>query len=167
MLLRATLCLLMLGCGAVRTALAEEADGIVGQWWTEESDARFEILKQEGRYFGKIAWLKDPLYPGEDKEAGRTKHDRKNPDPSKRDQPLVGLLLLKDFEYKGSNNWSSGTIYNPENGKTYDAKLHLENKDTLKVRGYIGISLIGGTTVWTRYEEPAKPAEEKKPEPSK
>jgi uncharacterized protein (DUF2147 family) len=43
------------------------------------------------------------------------------------------------------NNWEKGTIYDPENGKTYSCKIYLENKNTMKIRGYIGISLIGRT----------------------
>jgi uncharacterized protein (DUF2147 family) len=54
------------------------------------------------------------------------------------------------FEFKSENNWEKGTIYDPENGKTYSCKIYLENKNTMKIRGYIGISLIGRTDTWTR-----------------
>lgn len=167
MVSKATLCLLFLACGAIGAAWADEADGIAGQWLTEDSDARFEIYKEGGKYCGKIVWLQEPVYPQDDAEAGRPTHDRKNPDPAKRDQPIVGLQLLKDFEYKGDNAWAGGTIYNPENGKLYRARLRLDGKDKLKVRGFIGISLIGETTVWTRYEQPAEARVEKKAEPGK
>ena len=63
----------------------------------------------------------------------------------------------------GGNTWAKGTIYDPEDGKTYKCKMTLTDPKTLGVRGYIGISLIGRTTVWTRYVKPegseAKPVE--------
>jgi len=50
----------------------------------------------------------------------------------------------------GDGEWSGGTIYDPNNGKTYSCKLKLTGPDTLKVRGYIGISLIGRSETWKR-----------------
>jgi len=61
----------------------------------------------------------------------------------------LGLEILKNFKYKGTNEWTGGRIYDPKNGKTYSCNMRLEG-DTLKVRGYIGISVLGRTTVWTR-----------------
>jgi len=40
-------------------------------------------------------------------------------------------------------------IYDPKNGKTYSCKMTYKGK-TLDIRGYIGISLLGRTTVWER-----------------
>jgi hypothetical protein len=48
-----------------------------------------------------------------------------------------------------STSWSQGKIYDPKNGKTYSCKMTLEGNE-LKVRGYVGFSLLGRTTVWTR-----------------
>lgn len=133
-----------------------EADAICGQWFTSGQDARIEIFKVNGKYHGKVAWEKQSTYPEGDPEFGKTKHDRKNPDVTKRDQPLLGLTLLADFEYAGGNSWNHGTLYNPEDGNTYKTKLALTPEGTLKVRGYLGISLLGRTVVWTRCEEPVK-----------
>ena len=120
-------------------AFAEDPDGIAGTWLTDDGGAHVKIFQENGTYCGKIVWLKDPLYESDDKEAGKPLRDRNNPDPTKRNQPYLGLYLLRDFAYKGENLWADGTIYNPENGKIYDAKLRLDGKDTLKVRGFIGI----------------------------
>jgi len=139
---------------------ADEADGIVDQWVTEKGEARFEIFKEKGKYHGKIVWLKEPTYPPGDPEVGKPVRDRNNPDPFKRDRPILGLQLLSDFTYAGRNTWVNGTIYNADDGRTYKAKLTLKNHDKLHVRGYIGISLFGGTTVWTRYEKPKESEKE-------
>ena len=133
---------------------ADEADGIVGQWVTSKGEARFDISKSKGKYIGKIVWLKEPKYPPDDEEAGKPVRDRKNPDESKRERPIIGLELLKGLTYAGRNTWKNGTIYNADDGKTYRCLAVLKTPDKLHLRGYIGISLVGATTVWTRYKEP-------------
>jgi len=82
--------------------------------------------------------------------AGQTKVDRENPDLSRRTQPLLGLVLLRDFDFVQDVLWERGKIYDPENGKDYRCKMTLTSPDVLRVRGFIGISLIGRTEVWTR-----------------
>jgi uncharacterized protein (DUF2147 family) len=61
----------------------------------------------------------------------------------------MGLDILSGFKYGGGNIWQDGKIYDPKNGKTYSCKMTLEGNE-LKVRGYVGFSLLGRTTVWTR-----------------
>jgi uncharacterized protein (DUF2147 family) len=79
--------------------------------------------------------------------------DVNNPDESKRDRTVKGILLLKGLDYDPDDQqWEDGTIYDPESGKTYDCYVELESKDKLKVRGYIGVSMIGRTQYWTRIE---------------
>lgn len=133
------------------TARAQNADAIVGKWWNTKKTAHIEITKASGKYYGKIVWLKEPVYPADDKKgmAGKTKVDRENPDPSRRNQPVLGLQVLRDFTFNGSQ-WESGNIYDPENGKDYRCKMWFEAGDVLKVRGFIGISLLGRTETWTR-----------------
>jgi uncharacterized protein (DUF2147 family) len=63
---------------------------------------------------------------------------------------LIGLVILKDFAFNGKDKWEDGTIYDPNNGKTYSCVIRLKNESALEVRGYIGISLLGRTEVWTR-----------------
>ncbi len=132
--------------------MAADADAILGSWNTAENKSKIEIFKCGSHYCGKIAWLKEPLYPEDDEKgmAGQSKVDRNNPDPALRRQPLVGLQLMEGFSHDGDNRWQGGLIYDPENGKQYKCKLTLEPPDRLHVRGYIGFSLIGRTSVWTR-----------------
>jgi len=61
-----------------------------------------------------------------------------------QDRPLVGLTILEGVTYDGDGRWT-GTIYAPDQGRTYKAKLHLTEEGVLKVRGYIGITLLGRT----------------------
>ncbi|MDH3984403.1 MAG: DUF2147 domain-containing protein, partial [Gammaproteobacteria bacterium] len=57
---------------------------------------------------------------------------------------------IQNFRYDGNGEWSGGSIYDPNSGKTYRCKLRLVDPDTLKVRGFIGIALIGRTETWKR-----------------
>ncbi len=130
------------------SAQAINSDDILGVWLNEDKDAHVEIYKEGDKYFGKIVWLKFPI----DEETGKPKVDDENPDEDLRDQPVLGLVLLKDFVFD-RDEWDSGSIYDPKNGKTYDCYMELKDNDNLKIRGYIGISLLGRTTYWTRVKE--------------
>lgn len=85
--------------------------------------------------------------------AGKPKNDRGNPDPNLRDRPIVGLQFMRDFVYAGDKTWVDGKIYDPESGKTYKCKMTLVDDKHLEVRGFVGISLLGRTVVWTRLVE--------------
>jgi len=126
---------------------AQKADDVVGQWYSEKNESLIEIYKTGNKFYGKIIWLKEPL------RDGKPKVDDKNPDEKLRNRPLIGLVILKDFVFDGKDEWSDGQIYDPKSGKTYSCYMKLENKDKLKIRGYIGISLIGRTTYWTRKKD--------------
>lgn len=141
--------------GVAAVSWAEDGDALLGQWYSKKGDARFEFTKRDGKYYGHICWLKKPNYPKKDKkEPGRPVHDRENPDPALRSRSLIDLELLKDFQYIGENQYENGTIYNPDDGRTYKAKLKVADSEHLHVRGFIGVSLFGGTTVWTRQAPP-------------
>lgn len=128
------------------------AGAVVGEWVEEFGRARFELYESEGKYFGKISWLRDP------------------PSPKAVEKSYVGLVILKDFAYVGNNKYTGGTVHNPEDGHTYRARLTLDNPDRLVLRGYVWVPLLGRSTVWTRYkpEEPRadeRQAEEQEPVP--
>ena len=121
-----------------------QSDKIEGLWFNDNKDAKIQIYKgNDGRYYGKIIWLKEPL------KNGKPKVDDKNPKSNLQNQPIVGLVILKSFQKDEDNTYTDGTIYDPQNGKTYDCKMTYNGKK-LSIRGYIGISLFGRTTIWER-----------------
>lgn len=125
------------------------ADEILGKWLNEDQDAHIQIYFENGKYYGKIIWLKEPI----DEETGKPKLDDENSDETLRDRPVMGLLILKDFIYDSDDQeWDDGTIYDPKNGKTYSCYMRFDENKVLKIRGYIGISWIGRNTYWTRVE---------------
>jgi uncharacterized protein (DUF2147 family) len=118
----------------------------VGLWKTE--DAEIEIFEVDGKLNGKIAAL-NKQYTSD----GIEKTDISNPDPAKRSRPLIGMIFMSGFTPGGIGRWDHGTIYDPKTGNTYASFLEYNGGETLKLRGYIGISLIGRTTVWTKVKE--------------
>ncbi|MDH5378335.1 MAG: DUF2147 domain-containing protein [Gammaproteobacteria bacterium] len=127
-------------------------DAILGDWLTAEGTSKVNIYRCGNKYCGKITWLKEPVYPADDDRgmAGKPKIDRDNPNSSLKNRPLLNLEMLSGFEFAGGNEWEEGKIYDPKKGKTYSCIMTLSNTNTLNVRGYIGFSLIGRTTTWTR-----------------
>ncbi len=129
-----------------------QADDILGFWLTKSETAVIKIYKEiekddeetETEYRGKIVWIKD-IHTGKVPD----KFDKENPKKELRKRSLLGLQNLDDFEFDGSE-WTGGEIYDPKTGKTYSAKMRLENKNELHLRGYVGIPLFGRTSVWKR-----------------
>ena len=124
----------------VSPALAKD---ILGLWDTGES--RVEIYACGDLLCGRIAELDEPL----DKD-GNPKLDDNNPDPALQSRPILGMDLIAGFSRASDTKWEDGTIYDPRDGKTYKCVMKLRRDGTLKVRGYVGISLFGKTVEWTR-----------------
>lgn len=145
---------------ASSTLLAGDPDALLGVWFNQEKTAKIEVYKNGNKYFGKIVWLKDPTYnETEFNEAdghpavklGGPKVDWRNPDKARQNDPILGLLILRDFIWDADDQeWTDGRIYDPKKGSDYKCFMRLENDSTLYLRGYIGFSLIGRTSYWTR-----------------
>ena len=117
---------------------SQTADDIIGEYWTDTKEGRIEIYRKDNTFFGKIIWRKEAI------------RDSKNPNPDLRNRSVIGLVFLKDFKYK-KGKWIDGTVYSIDNGNTYSGKLWLEKEGKiLKMRGYVGFSLLGRTATLTR-----------------
>ena len=125
---------------------------VVGRWLSESRKGVIEIYPCADKLCGKLFWLVDPI------RDGAPAVDRNNKDPALRQRPLCGLTMLGDFQQVDANRWGDGWIYSPENGKTYRATMTLDG-DQLKLRGYIGIPLLGETQTWTRADPSLKGCE--------
>ncbi len=137
------LLLLFLLTSIAGKSLAQK-DKLEGLWYNAEKSAKIEIYKAtDGKFWGKIIWLKEP------NENGKPKLDKNNPKEAKRNVPILDLVILKHFVKDGDNLYNEGDIYDPKNGKTYSCKITYKG-DKLDVRGYVGISMLGRTTTWER-----------------
>lgn len=136
----------------VAAASTGTGTAILGTWEVEDGSGRIEIHRCGEKYCGRIVWIREPNYPADDKGGmgGRPLLDRENPRRELRSRPQLGLRVMEGYTFRGENLWDDGTIYNTENGRTYRSSLSLLSPDRLKLRGFIGIPLFGGSTVWKR-----------------
>ena len=125
------------------------AQSIEGIWWNTEKTGKIKIVQLDNQTFQGQLISADDAHD----EDGNLKLNTKDRDAEKRNQPIVGLILMNGFTTKDQVTYNGGTIYDPENGKTYKCKLTLTSKNEMDVRGYIGIPAFGRTEHWTRVEE--------------
>jgi uncharacterized protein (DUF2147 family) len=136
-----SLCVLLIAL-PLYPAAAPDPDAIIGTWVVAEKDAHIEIYRQGDVYFGRISWLR-----GQD--GGKPSGAGPAPEAMMHETPRVGLIIVRNFRFDGKA-WKAGTLYDPTDGKSYRGIITLPGKDELHVRGYLGISLFGRTTVWHR-----------------
>jgi uncharacterized protein (DUF2147 family) len=121
----------------------------IGKWKTIDDGTKkpksiVEIFEQDGVLYGKI----EKLFRGPEEDQN-PKCDKCSGD--KKDQLIIGMQILNGLKKDSDNKWSGGEILDPKNGKTYSCKAELiEGGQKLKLRGFIGFSLLGRTQVWER-----------------
>ncbi|HAE99996.1 MAG TPA: DUF2147 domain-containing protein [Methylophilaceae bacterium] len=70
----------------------------------------------------------------------------------RKGKKIIGMTVAKGLKQNGSL-YEGGEILDPENGKIYRCKMKLSDTgQQLEVRGFIGISLLGRSQIWTRVE---------------
>lgn len=125
--------------------LTTQAQSIVGKWKTfddQTGDAKsiVEISEKGGKYHGKVIEILNPAK--KDSKCEKCPGDDKG-------KPIEGLTIIKNLAKKGEE-YSGGTIIDPQSGKEYKCSIKTNGKTKLEVRGYVGISLIGRTQTWTK-----------------
>ena len=120
------------------------AGDIEGRWLSHAGNGWIDIRVEGQHLIGVIAG-----YP-EGRSGNPQLYDIHNPDPDLRSRPLLGLAIMTGLTYEGDGLWVDGTVYDPESGKTYRCRLALVDVDTIEVRGYIGLPLLGRSDTWTR-----------------
>ncbi|WP_338814915.1 DUF2147 domain-containing protein [Bernardetia sp. Wsw4-3y2] len=120
---------------------------ILGKWKTIDDETKkpssiIEIYEVNGKVHGKLIEL---LQEGRDENSLCTECSGK-----RKNQKILGMEILWDLKKESDKEWEDGEILDPNNGKTYSCQVELESNDKLKVRGYIGFSLMGRTQYWYR-----------------
>ncbi len=125
---------------------------IHGLWVDNKNPDRqkFAVMVEDcgSKLCGSLYWLKKPL-----SASGQPKRDKHHPNEALRDRPLCGLQILTGFQQTNATLWQDGEIYNPDDGLTFSSTMRLSPEGTLKIRGYVGISLFGKTLEWVRPTE--------------
>lgn len=116
---------------------------VLGKWVNDEQGVVIDIYQEGKAIFGKISWVKN--------ENATT--DLHNTNASLRTRPLKGIDMLANFVYNhNQQTWQNGILYDYHNGRDYSCQLWFEegNDQTLFIRTYIGLPVLGTTTTWTR-----------------
>ncbi|MBR4803404.1 MAG: DUF2147 domain-containing protein [Bacteroidales bacterium] len=147
----AMICLATL-LGATTAKAQNKGDAIVGVFLMKTPDTGDESKVQifrtaAGTYSGKVVWVKNPNNPD-----GTPRRDTKNPDPALRNRTADNLPVMKNLRYDADDNeWTDGDLYNPNEGKWYKIKIKgFSSANTLKVRYYKGIPLLGKDDTWKK-----------------
>jgi uncharacterized protein (DUF2147 family) len=119
------------------SASAQKAENAIGVWLNPENGSNVEFYRCGAGLCGKIVKVND----------GQVR-DSNNPDPAKRERPIVGLLILEGARQTGDNRWA-GTLYNRENGKTYSGSVTVKSKDALELSGCV-LAVLCKTVTWKR-----------------
>lgn len=127
------------------SSFSQNNSDVIGEWYNAEKDAIITIFEDNNTLSGKITWMLNP-----NDENGNPKKDPLNPKEDLRDRDRLGLVMMTKFAYQKDNVWDGGTLYDPKTGKTYSGMITLKDKNTLDLRGYVGIALLGRTSTWTR-----------------
>lgn len=122
-------------------ALSADLAEMTGIWRTVRHGALGEILDCGNQTpCGRLSWI-DPA-----QSQGNTQ-DIRNRNPRLRDRPLIGVPVLYGFA-PTNGGWEAGQLYNPDDGKTFDARMTLLSRDELQVTGCIGP--LCRSQIWTR-----------------
>lgn len=118
---------------------------VIGKWKTIDDETGkmvsvVEIFEYKNKIYGKVIEITNP------KDRNKTCVNCTGEDKNK---PILGLIVIKGLSKEG-DEYTNGKILDPKHGKLYKSYIKLESKDRLKVRGYIGISLIGRSQIWER-----------------
>ena len=119
-------------------------NGANGVWLMENGKVTVRISSCGGNLCGTIVGLKKPL-----NKEGQPKRDKDNPNPGLRNRPIIGLTILNGLRPDGEDRWS-GTIYNPDDGNSYDSDVMLVNSRTLRVKGCV--AFVCKTKKFTRID---------------
>ncbi len=149
-LTRRALLLFLLSLACASQTGASQQSSLVGFWVTPGGNWVVEITTCGSGFCGQLVGLSRNHQPN------ALRMDSHNPNPSKRNRPLCGLLLMGSFRPSADDagKWDDGWVYDPQNGETYSGRMWLDGPDLLKVRGYILIPLFGRSETFRRETGP-------------
>jgi len=135
---------------------AETASSIKGLWIeSRKGNVAVSVMDCDTGLCGRIHWLRKPLA-----KDGKPKTDHHNPNADLQTRSLCGLAILHGFTSTDASTWRNGKVYNPDDGRTFSGTIKLTRDGSLKVRGYLGISLFGKTVKWERPQQPLPTCEQ-------
>jgi uncharacterized protein (DUF2147 family) len=124
--------------GSTLPSAADIADP-AGEWRIADGTAVVRIESCGDDYCGFVA---SSTTPGK---------DERNPDVEKRTRSVIGMQVLIAMKPTSPDLWA-GTIYNAQDGLTYDAKMTVKSGQTLQIQGCVPNGGVCGNETWTRVQ---------------
>ena len=136
-------CLFVIGLLLPFTSVAVQAADPIGLWLTSDGEAKIRITRCEKGICGTIVWLKEP-----NDTDGKPKTDRENVDQDLKKRPMLGLEIFHNLQQLAPNKYQ-GSLYNPDDGRTYDGQLELGLDGLIKMKGCVFGGVICDDDVWS------------------
>ena len=124
----------------VSVPAAAAAPDVTGLWLTDDGKGVVEVAPCGRNMCGKIVRVLD-------RRPGIPTTDVENPDPARRNRPIVGLQVLSGFK-PGTNQWEGGQAYDPKKGSSYRSSMRLNRDGSLRITGCVLV--ICQSVRWTR-----------------
>ena len=130
------------------TIQSQSVKSVIGKWKTiddETGQAKsiVEIYEKSGMLYGKVVSIL---------RADHKKDVCTECDGAEKNKPILGMVIISGLKKEG-DEYSGGTILDPTNGKKYKCYITLDSPDKLKLRGFVGIAIMGRTQYWTRVKK--------------
>ena len=106
--------------------------------WLFDGKVAVQIYKCKTRLCGRILWLQVPRDP-----QGALDVDKNNPAPALRTRRLCGLTIIRGLKALGGNTWGGGTLYNPDDGITYNLSAELASDNKIVARVFLTSPFLG------------------------
>ena len=135
-------------CLMVTASFAQDAQKLAGIWWNVTKTSKIEVKEVNGKFIGTVISIIPEKWVN-----GEPEKDTENPDVKLRSRSRVGIQILSGLKYNAADKeWQGGSIYDPDNGKTYDCFVWFDSDpNVLNLKGFVaGIKWMGRSTTWTR-----------------
>lgn len=106
--------------------------------WLFDGKVAVQIYKCKARLCGRILWLQVPR-----DAQGALDVDKNNPVPELRTRRLCGLTIIRGLKALGGNVWAQGTLYNPDDGVTYNLSAQLVSDNKIVARVFLTTPFLG------------------------
>ena len=128
--------------------LTAQSQSVFGKWKTIDDrtgkpKAIIDIYKKDGLMYGHVVEIL---------EEGKTDAVCSKCDGDMKDQPILGMTIIDAAKEHDDGEWKGKKLFDPQQAMTFRCKIWLnpDNKDELKVRGYL--TFIYRTQTWLRVE---------------
>jgi len=157
-MIRLALCFALLSFNVVAAANPAPPAPYPVEYWVSQKDGwtvKTGPCDAKQSDSGLCAWLVDFKLNPQD-PPGFQPVDQHNPDRVKRSEKMCGHLMMGGFHPSQDRDvtWDGGWVYDPDHGSTYSGRITLVDRDTVRLRGFMGISLLGKTLILHRQDKP-------------